>query len=213
MFIKELWRYPVKSLAGEQVERIEVGPHGMAGDRTVLVTRNGRVVTSRTHHRLLGLKGMLNGQGIPMISGQIWNSPDALALVRKAAGSDAELSQYHGAERFDVLPLLVATDGAIQHLGLDPRRFRPNIVIGGVDGLAERQWPGRRLRSGDVVLHAAQLRSRCVMTTYDPDSLEQDPNILRRIVGELGGRLGLDCAVVASGMLEEGAPIFLEDWP
>lgn len=211
MFIKELWRYPVKSLAGEQVKRIEVGPQGMAGDRTVLVTRNGRVVTSRTHHRLLGLKGMLNEQGVPLISGRLWNSPDALALVREAAGPDAEVLQYHGAERFDVLPLLVATEGAIQHLGLDRRRFRPNIVIGGVDGLEERQWPGRRLRAGNVILHAAQLRSRCVMTTFDPDSLEQDPNVLRRIVDGLGGRLGLDCAVVAGGILEEGTPVLLED--
>jgi hypothetical protein len=211
MFIKELWRYPVKSLAGEQIKRIEVGPQGMAGDRTVLVIRNGRVVTSRTHHRLLGLKGTLNEQGIPLVSGHVWNSPDALALVRKAAGPDAELLEYHGTERFDVLPLLVATDGAIQHLGLDRRRFRPNVLIGGVSGLEERRWPGRKLKSGDVILHAAQLRSRCVMTTYDPDSLEQDRNVLRRIVNELGGRLGLDCAVVAGGILEEGAPVFLED--
>ena len=67
MFIKELWRYPVKSLAGERVKRIEVGPHGMTGDRTVLVTRNGRVITSRTHHRLLRLKGTLNEQGTPLM--------------------------------------------------------------------------------------------------------------------------------------------------
>jgi uncharacterized protein YcbX len=211
MFTKELWRYPVKSLAGEQVKKIDVGRHGMAGDRTVLVTRHGRVVTSRTHHHLLGLKGTMNEQGIPLISGHVWNSPEALALARKDVGPEAELVQYQGMERFDVLPLLVATDGAVQHLGLDRRRFRPNIVIGGVDGLEERRWPGRRLRSGDVILHAAQLRSRCVMTTYDPDSLDQDPNVLRRIVDELGGRLGLDCAVVAGGILEEGAPAFLED--
>jgi uncharacterized protein YcbX len=211
VFIKELWRYPVKSLAGERVRRIEVGPQGLAGDRTVLVTRNGRVLTSRTHHRLLGLKGTLDEQGIPLISGHIWNSPDALTLVRQAAGPDAEVLRHEGVERFDVLPLLVATDGAIQHLRLDRRRFRPNLVIGGVDGLAERHWPGRQLRSGAVILHAAQLRGRCVMTTYDPDTLDQDLNVLRRIVNELGGKLGLDCAVVSGGVLEEGAPVFLED--
>jgi len=41
------------------------------------------------------------------------------------------------------------------------------------------------------------------MTTYDPDSLDQDPNVLLRIVDELGGKLGLDCAVVAGGILED----------
>ena len=56
MFIKEIWRYPVKSMAGERVSQIELGPLGLAGDRIVLVHRRGRVVTSRTHPKLLGLK-------------------------------------------------------------------------------------------------------------------------------------------------------------
>jgi hypothetical protein len=43
--------------------------------------------------------------------------------------------------RFDVLPLLVATDGAIAALGEDGRRLRPNVVVGGVDGW--RSGPGR----------------------------------------------------------------------
>ena len=77
--------------------------------------------------------------------------------------------------RFDVLPLLVATDGAIAAFGRDRRRLRPNLVIGGVPGLDERRWPGRRLRIGDVVIEVDSLRGRCVMTTVDPDSLEQDP--------------------------------------
>jgi uncharacterized protein len=48
MLVKELWRYPVKSMAGERVTQIEVGPLGLAGDRTVLVRRKGKVVTART---------------------------------------------------------------------------------------------------------------------------------------------------------------------
>ena len=80
--------------------------------------------------------------------------------MKEAAGPDAELVQYNGAERFDVLPLVVATDGAITHMGFDGRRLRPNIVIGGVEGLMEGQWPGRRLQVGGVLIHAAQLRRR-----------------------------------------------------
>jgi hypothetical protein len=37
MFIKELWRYPVKSMAGEQLNNSEVGKLGLPGDRKVLV--------------------------------------------------------------------------------------------------------------------------------------------------------------------------------
>lgn len=210
MFVKELWRYPVKSIAGERIIQSEVGPLGFTGDRTVMVLRRGKVVTSRTHHHLLGLKGTLDENGVPQISGHAWDSPEALALVKAAAGPDVELIRYEGAERFDVLPLLVATDGAIAHMGFDGRRLRPNVVIGGVAELQERDWPGHRLRIGEVIIYAAQLRRRCVMTTYDPDTLEQDPNVLRRIVKELGGTMALDCKVISGGLIKEGMPVALE---
>ena len=108
-----------------------------------------------------------------------------------------------------MLPLLVATDGAINRMGIDGRRLRPNIVIGGVDGLRERGWPGRRLQIGDVLIHAAQLRGRCIMTTFDPDTLQQDRNILRRIVRDWGGTMALDCAVLQGGLIREGDAVFL----
>lgn len=208
MFVKELWRYPVKSLAGEQISEARIDPLGIAGDRQVLVRNSrGRVLTSRTHHRLLGLKGTMDSHGGARISGYAWNSPEALHLVRQAAGSDAELFKYEGVERFDVLPLLIATDGAIEHMGIDGRRLRPNVVIGGVEGLEERTWPGRRLRIGDAVIHVAQLRGRCVMTTYDPDTLKQDLNILKSIVSELEGTMALDCAVESEGLVQVGEPV------
>jgi uncharacterized protein YcbX len=212
MFIKELWRYPVKSMAGERVTQIQVGELGFADDRKVLVRAgNGHVLTSRTHHQLLGLKGALGADGQPQISGHVWDSPEALALVRRAIGADAELFYYDGPERFDVLPLLVATDGAINYMGLDGRRLRPNIIVGGVEGLQERQWPGHRLRIGEAVIRAAQLRGRCVMTTYDPDTLKQDMGVLRSIVRKLGGVMGLDSAVVSGGLIREGDVVTLSD--
>ncbi len=212
MYVKELWRYPVKSMAGERVTQIQVGELGFADDRKVLVRAgNGHVVTSRTHHQLLGLKGTLGADGQPQISGHVWDSPEALALVRKAVGADAELFYYDGPERFDVLPLLVATDGAISYMGFDSRRLRPNIIVGGVEGLQEREWPGHRLRIGEAVIHAAQLRGRCVMTTYDPDTLKQDMGVLKSIVRKLGGVMALDSAVVSGGLIREGDLVTLSD--
>src|SRR2546429_3068609 len=145
------------------------------------------------------------------ISGHVWDSPEALALVRKAVGADAELFYCDGPERFDVLPLLVATDGAISYMGLDSRRLRPNIIVGGVEGLQEREWPGHRFRIGEAVIHAAQLRGRCVMTTYDPDTLKQDMGILKSIVRKLGGVMALDSAVVSGGLIREGDLVTLSD--
>ena len=212
MKVAELWRYPVKSLAGERLEAADLSDRGIAGDRVVHVRdRDGRVATARTKHRLLGLHGRLGTDAEPLIDGRPWTSDEALTAVRAAVGPDAELVRYDGRERFDVLPLLVATDGALAELGVDHRRLRPNIVVSGVEGLAERGWPGHRLGIGGAVITVAKLRARCVMTTFDPDTLEQDVGVLRRIAAEFGGRMALDCDVVQGGRISLGDEVVLID--
>ncbi len=203
MYVKEIWRYPVKSMAGERLERAAVTPLGIDGDRVVLVVNpHGRVVTARTRPALLGHKGTMDPGGVPLVDGRPWSNPDVLADVRGIAGPLVELIHNESADRFDVLPLLVATDGAIAAFGKDGRRLRPNLVIGGVSGLAERTWPGRKLRIGDVVIDIDSLRARCVMTTYDPDTLQHDPAVLKDIVKRFGGELALNCAVEKGGLIE-----------
>ena len=81
--------------------------------------------------------------------------------------------------------------------------------IGGVDGLAERAWPGRRLRIGEVIIEAVKLRGRCVMTTFDPDTLVQDLGVLRRIAQVFDGRMAIDSAVVRGGRIAIGDPVEL----
>lgn len=210
MYIKELWRYPVKSMGGERLSQVHMGELGLEGDRKVLVRgATGRVLTSRTHHKLLGLHGTLGADGQPLISSYPWDSAEALALVREAVGPGAELIYHEGPARFDILPLLVATDGAIAEFGHDSRRLRPNIIVGGVEGLAERSWSGKCLRIGDAVIGIQDLRGRCVMTTYDPDTLEQNPRVLKEIVQKFGGELALNCFVIRGGELKVGDSVEL----
>ena len=202
MYIKEIWRYPVKSMAGERLERANITPLGIEGDRVVLVANPpGRVVTARSHPALLGHKGSTDANGTPLVDGRPWTELSVLDDVRKIAGPDAELIYDESADRFDVLPLLVATDGSIAAFGRDGRRLRPNLVIGGVEGLEERQWPGRTLRAGNVVLTLESLRGRCVMTTYDPETLRQDRGVLKDILKRFDGKLALNCAVQHGGAI------------
>ena len=112
LHVAELWRYPVKTLAGERLSAAVIGPDGIQGDRIVRVRGPEGVRTSRRQYRLLGLRGTLDPEGQPHIDGHPWNSPEALALVKGAAGADAWLEAWEGLDRFDILPLLVATDGA-----------------------------------------------------------------------------------------------------
>jgi MOSC domain-containing protein len=204
LFVKQLWRYPVKTLAGERIETVEITANGIPGDRIVHVRGPEGVRTSRRQHRLLGLHGTLDVTGRPLVDGHLWDSAEALALVREAAGDDAELVAFDGLARFDMLPLLVATDGAVAAFGRDVRRLRPNIVIGGVEGLAERTWEGAELRIGDVVIGLDTLRARCPMTTVDPDTLERDPGVLKDIGRRFRGRIALDAAVVHHGVISVG---------
>ena len=199
-----LWRYPVKTLAGEPLESAELTLDGIPNDRIVHVRGPEGVRTSRKHFRLLGLKGTLGPDEQPLVNGHPWSSDEALALVKNAAGADAWLEAHDGPERFDILPLLVATDGAVAAFGRDVRRLRPNILIGGVDGMGETEWPGGELHIGRAVIRLDSLRGRCPMTTVDPDTLERDPEVLRDIGRRFGGRLALNAEVLRSGPIRVG---------
>ena len=209
LHVAELWRYPVKSLAGERIPAAEIGPNGIPGDRIVRVRGPEGVRTSRRQYRLLGLRGTLDARGQPCINGHPWSSPEALALVKEAAGADAWLEAWEGPDRFDILPLLVATDGAVAAFGRDIRRLRPNIVIGGVEGLSERDWAGAELHVNDAIVRLDSLRGRCHMTTIDPDTLQVDPGVLRDIVTRFGNKLALNADVARRGVLRVGDPVRL----
>jgi uncharacterized protein YcbX len=210
MYLREIWRYPVKSMRGEQLQATEVSALGVACDREIVVIgANGRPTTSRTHPRLLGLRGGTSAGGEATVNGHVWQSAEAATLVEHAAGPGASLVRITDARRFDVLPLLVLSDGAIAALGEDHRRLRPNLVIGGVSGLDERTWESRRLRIGEVEVFCAQLRARCVMTTYHPDTLVQDRSVLARIVRDFQGTFALDAAVVTPGTVHLGDEVTL----
>ena len=218
LYVAGLWRYPVKSLAGERLSTAVLQPDGIVGDRLVVVAGPEGVRTSRKQHRLLGLRGTLDAEGRALINGHPWDSDEALRLVKDAAGNDAWLEPAHGSNRFDILPLLVATDGAVASFGRDVRRLRPNILIGGVDGMDENTWPGATLHVGDVVIGIDSRRSRCPMTTVDPDTLERDPEVLRDIGRRFGGRLALNAAILRGGVLRVGnavtssVPLSIGNW-
>jgi hypothetical protein len=141
------------------------------------------------------------------VDGRAWKQAAVAHDVEEAAGAGTYLVRDEGTDRFDVLPLLVATDGAVDFLGYDRRRFRPNLLLSGVEGLSERDWEGRRLLIGEAIIGIVSLRQRCIMTTFDPDTAVQDPSVLLRIHRELDGRFALDCEVLRPGHVRVGDPV------
>lgn len=207
MRVQEIWRYPVKTMAGERLDRAEIGPRGIAGDRLVHVQDvHGRIVTSRSTPRFLAHKGTFASAAL--VDGRPWDSAEVAAEVAGIAGEGARLVETSEGS-FDRLPLLITTDGALAAFGHDYRRLRPNLIISGVDGLAEFAWLGRRLRIGRVLVGIEDLRRRCVMTSYDPDTQVQDMSVTEDIVQRFEGRFGLNCFVIEPGEIAVGDEVVL----
>ena len=155
---------------------------------------------------MLALHPTLDESGALRVDGRAWNDPAVTRAVEAAAavGPGARLVRDQSPDRFDVLPLMVATSGAIAALGHDGRRLRPNLVIGDVEGLAERAWGGHALQVGAARIGVLRLRPRCVMTTWDPDTQIQNPLVLREIAERFDGRFALDCWVIRGGTIRVG---------
>jgi uncharacterized protein len=210
MRVAELWRYPVKALRGESLQRAELSEDGVLGDRLLRIDdEKGRNITARTARSLLGIAATVGDDGEPLIDGLPWREPAALDAVRDASGPGAQFAKTNGGKRFDAAPILVVTDGGVAHLGVDHRRFRPNLLLEGVDGPQERDWIGRRLRVGSALMFVREPCERCVVTTIDPDTLDVDPDVLRRTRLELGGNMGVYCDVLVPGEIAVGDEVEL----
>jgi uncharacterized protein YcbX len=100
MKVTEIWRYPVKTMAGESLHRIHIGPLGMNGDRVVHAEDvRGWVVTSRSHPRFLGHQGTLGPDGEPLVDGRPWNTPAVAAEVGDIVRPGAKLVRVIGGPR------------------------------------------------------------------------------------------------------------------
>ena len=81
------------------------------------------------------------------------------------------------------------------------RRLRPNIVLSGIAADLEPRLPGRALAIGDALVGVHSVRQRCIVTTIDPDTGNQDLDVFRRIRDVFGGALALNCWVIRPGDL------------
>lgn len=127
-----------------------------------------------------------------------------------------EILQYESppGTYFDAFPLLVMTTTSLRSLEkrhpasrFDTRRFRPNLLLEGwEDGspFPEHGFGAGRLRVGEVVLRLETTCPRCVMTTHGFDDLPRDPRVMRALVKESGGVLGVYASVEQGGTVRSG---------
>jgi MOSC domain-containing protein len=270
--VKDLFRYPVKSMLGERLREVDIGAQGVIGDRAyALREANSRVVTAKKWANMLEFSarydrpptpGALVPLSITLPDGRIIQAqdPDASAVLSTALGRTVVLervqsNQHSRAEIdparvfgdvpvedvipgqtaatlpdsfplpsgtfFDSASIHVLASGTLAHLRtligddaqLDPRRFRPNIVVEtapGEEGFLEDAWLEGTLEIGRSV-RIMQLRPalRCVMTTHRQADLVRDLRILRTAAQHHHTHVGVFAAIDAPGSVGIGDSVML----
>ena len=225
MLVASLHRYPVKSLVGERLEAADIVDRGLRGDRLwAVVDEDGKLGSGKSSRRFRKMEGLLDlaasyDGDVPVIT-----FPDGRSLRGEDRTIDDALSAHVGrpvtlareaeVSHFDDGPVHLVSTGSLravgQHLGepVDPRRFRPNLVVdtADLDGLVEDAWVGHRLQVGEVLLEVMAPMPRCVMVNLPQVGL--DATRVLDAVGEINdANLGVLATVVTPGRVRVGDPV------
>jgi uncharacterized protein YcbX len=231
MRVTRLWRYPVKSMQGEQLDEAVIGERGITGDRqwALVALETGKALTARREPRLLYAFARLIGDDdveVVLPDGHVTSSDAELSAwlgydVELRRASEEERGTYEIAADFehedssewiswngprgsfhDSNRTQVSIATEASFDGWDERRFRFNVIV---DGEGEADLVGRKLRLGDAVVEVSKPIDRCVITTRpQPGGIERDLDVLRTINHRTGGQLGIGSLVVSGGKVSLG---------
>jgi uncharacterized protein YcbX len=234
--VLQVWRWPVKSMAGEHVRAIRVDARGAGGDRShaVLYEHKGawKPLTAREAPRLLAWRasypfapdGGLDPERPPYAvvvspDGEhmyTWNDPQLRSALARDLGREVRLRRDVGGIQDLERSLLItseATRAALaEELGreLDLRRFRTNLhlELDGVPPWEEHGWEGATLRfSGGVVVRLLHPCERCAIPTRDPDTQQKSPELLRHLAARHDTLFGMNARVLQSGRIAAGETV------
>ena len=212
-----LARWPVKSLAGEQLRGAWLDERGFAGDRThALVdaaSRDRRPMTARGVPRMLLWSATYSGKAddrleparIPTPAlrspeGRClsWSDPELPRALADDLGRPIALRRDLAGQQDVHRSILVTTEASraalTAELGqpVDLRRFRANLHLAlDAPAFAEDHWQGARLRVGELELEFLEPCRRCSVPSRDPDTSEKWGTLLRWIFDEHDGRFGI----------------------
>ena len=230
--VQEIWRFPVKSLLGERLDRADVGAEGVSGDRgwALFDQDTGFGLTARRVPDLLFAAGRLRADGdveVVLPDGTVTADDDVLSdwlgrpVTLRAAEAERGPRQYEnpfdvGDDAEDGWDAFEGASGAFHDSsrirvslvstgtlgGWDRRRFRSNVVL---DGSGEDDLVGSAVRLGTAVLDVVKQVDRCVMVTRpQPGGIGRDTGVLKTIHRERGSTLAVGALVPVPGRVAVG---------
>ena len=232
--VEAIFRYPVKSMGGEQLEAANLGWHGLDGDRRLAFRRMSDrsgfpwltasklpdlllfAPQRRAHRTQVDLPAHIrtpDGKQMPTFGEEL------AAEVERRYGAPVQMMQWkHGI--FDEANIsLIASDtvrdiGRLAGRSLDVRRFRPNVVVRLLRPVPfqEDEWLGGVLSFGEgddaPAIIVTMRDERCSMVNLDPDSASPTPEVMKAVVRANQNNAGVYGAVTRIGRLAVGQTIF-----
>ena len=229
--LRRLYRYPVKSLTGETLDRVRIDGRGLVGDRLWSVRdTDGKFGSGKSTRRFRRMNGLLSlGAGydgdVPLVEfpdgrrhrGDDPALDDALSMH---VGRTVRLGQEDGISHFDEGPIHLLTSATLHELAsahagaVDVRRLRPNLVVDTPEklGFVEHGWIGRQVRIGsEVVLLIRGTMPRCVMLNLPQRGLAADPDLLNTATRASAADVGVVAEVLSAGGVAVEDPVHLVD--
>lgn len=221
-----LWRYPVKSMRGEQLAVAAIDARGIVGDRAYAVrTPDGKLGSGKTTSRFARIDGLLecaarldDGSAAIELPGGATvraDDPGAGQALGSVLGMPVSLAREDGVSHFDAAAIhLVTTSSlhwlrnAVPEVVTDERRLRPNLVLdtGDLPPHVEDAWLGRTLAVGNVCLRIRKRTERCVMVNAAQADLAASPAVLRAITQGNAACIGVYADTVTPGTIHVGDP-------
>jgi uncharacterized protein YcbX len=234
--VAALYRFPVKSMGGEALDRAPLYWHGLEGDRRQVFVKSGDLssfpwLTARDVPELVHYTAYLTDPDNIRRSPVMVRTPEGDELPVESETLRETLARQHGAPVHlmrtsrgaqDAAGVSVVGLGTVRALGerigetLDVRRFRQNIYLETLDGEpdVEDRWVGRSLifGDGDQTARIRLLRPdhRCMMVNLSPEHQGQNSAVLREIARSRDNCLGLYASVEITGPLQVGDAVYLE---
>lgn len=227
--VEALYRYPVKSMAGEPLQRVEVGWHGVVGDRRLALRRvDDRggfpfLTAGKMPELVRFVPERVPGEPLPSHV----RSPegerfaifeDELAANVKRRNGTAVQMMHFDRGIFDDAPLSIIASSTIGEIcraagcAEDVRRFRPNVLLKltSPSAFQEDRWVGGKLRIGEALIAVNLPDVRCAMLNIDPDTARLSPEMLKAAVRLNQNNAGVYCGVLRPGVLEVGQQVYFE---
>jgi len=237
--VEAIFRYPVKSMAGERLDAADLGWHGIDGDRRFALRRiddrSGFPWLSASKlPELVLFTPLRRGDGAQASLPTHVRTPDGAELPILGEDLAAEVGRRHGSPVhmmqlrhgvFDDATVSVIASDTVREIerlsgrALDVLRFRPNVVVGLEEpgSFREEEWLGRSLSFGDggaaPALSVIQRDARCVMVNFDPRTAHSAPEVLKAVVRANQNNAGIYGTVTRIGRLAVGQAVFLNDGP